>query len=558
MSTWSALLDVLVVLGAAMVLGMVADKLRQSPILGYLAAGVLLGPGVLGVFPAGEGLLTLSEIGVALLLFTLGLEFSWRRLKRFGIVALGGGSLQILLTILVVTTILVIAGAALPLAVTVGAMLALSSTATVLRVLIDRTEVDAVHGRTAVGILLLQDVALVPLVLLVTALGGETLGDSLLTTGRTLLWGTLLVAAFWVIANYLLPRLLGAAATARNRELAVLLAVVTAGGATWSAHAAGLSPALGAFIAGMLLAESPFSIQIRADIAGVRTLFLTLFFVAVGMQADIGWLLGHPVAFFGIVVGVVVGKALIVWGVLAVLGVPSRHGLATAICLSQVGEFAFVLAEIARGRGLLDPESLAAVVTVTLALLFATPYLVASAPRVSEWLALRLARPGAGLPQQAGEPVVARRDHVIVVGHGPAGAGAVSALTSAGFKTVVIDLNRDSLHQARRAGASVVYGDATQEDIMLHAHVASACAVVVALPDHQSAVQVIRLTHAVRPELPVVARARYHRFASFIAEAGAMVVVDEERQMAHRLGEEVLVLLGGHRTPGTLDEAANA
>ena len=270
MSLWTALLDVLILLLAAMLLGSLCERLKQSALLGYLLAGTLLGPNALDWMPNHTAVATIAELGVALLLFTIGLEFSWRRLRSIGPIALGGGTVQVLLTGGLTAGVCLALGLGGRPALAVGAMIALSGTDSVLRLLVSRAEIDGVHGRHALGILLLQDIAVVPLVLVVTALGGEdssSVAQIGYGIGRAVVVAAVLVGALFLLLNYLVPLLLNTEQAARNRDLPILLAIVTGVGTAWVSHTLGLSPVLGAFIAGLLLAESPFATQIRADIA---------------------------------------------------------------------------------------------------------------------------------------------------------------------------------------------------------------------------------------------------------------------------------------------------
>lgn len=545
MELWQVLIQVLVVLGAALALGMLFERLRQSAILGYLAAGVLLGPGGFNLVRSGPALAALSELGVALLLFSIGLEFSWSRLKRFGVVAFGGGVLQVTLTIAIAAGLLVAIGLAGSVALAVGAMVALSSTATVLRILTDRAELDAVHGRNAIGILLLQDIALVPLVLLVTILGGGESASPLLATARSIAVGGGFVLLAWLLLNSVLPHLLHRAAAAKNRELGILLAVVTCLGAALGAHALDLSPALGAFVAGMLLAESPFATQVRADVAGLRTLFLTIFFVAAGMLADLTWIASHFGRFLLVVSLVLVLKTLIIWGILRTLNVPTRYALATGICLAQVGEFSFVLAEIGRRGHLLGDDAFFLLTAATVGTLFATPYLVAAAPRLAAWRDRRSGKLAA--PAEGEQPAARLNGHIIVVGYGPAGVGVAEAVLAAGLTPLVVDLNPRTVEATGRAGVQALVGDARQEDVLRHARIDTARAVVVTLPDYRAAELVLRLARVLNPATLLIARARYHIFAPSLAAAGAGAIVDEEHEVGRMLGHVTLKELGAAR-----------
>ncbi len=317
MDLWTALLDILILLLAAMVLGGLCERLKQSAILGYLVAGTLLGPNALNWIPDHELVTSIAELGVALLLFTIGLEFSYRRLRSLGLPALGGGTLQVVLTGAVTTGICVLLGLNLRSSLAVGAMIALSSTACVLRLLLSRAELDNVHGRNAVGILLLQDIAVVPLVLGIAVLGkGGQAGDVAANIAEALVGAAIFGVAAYVLLNRLAPLLFSVQEAAKNRELPILLAIITVMGAAWAAHRIGFSPAIGPFFAGILLASSPFATQIRADVVPLRTLFVTLFFSSIGMVADPAWVMVHWVEVLLVVVAIVLGKTLLTCGVL--------------------------------------------------------------------------------------------------------------------------------------------------------------------------------------------------------------------------------------------------
>jgi CPA2 family monovalent cation:H+ antiporter-2 len=291
---WEVLFQLLALLGASLVIGMLFERFRQPAILGYLIAGMLLGPQGFGVVSRDSGVPVIAELGISLLLFAIGLEFSARRLIRLGPIAGLGGSLQVITTLALATGAGLLVGVDLKAALCLGAAIALSSTACVLRLLTDRAELDSVHGRASLGILLLQDIAVVPLVLFVTMLTGGG-GIAGMFTGLAKALGLILalVAGFRLLAGWVIPPLMKQLSLSRDRELLVLLAVVLAIGSALAAHSLALSPALGAFIAGMMLAESPFATQIRADVGGLRILFITLFFASVGMLGDPAWIVAH-------------------------------------------------------------------------------------------------------------------------------------------------------------------------------------------------------------------------------------------------------------------------
>jgi len=548
---WTALLDVLILLLAAMLLGAMCERFKQSAILGYLLAGTLLGPNALDLMPSHKAVTTIAELGVALLLFTIGLEFSWRRLRASGAIALGGGAVQVLATGAGTAGICLSLGLGGRSVVALGAIVALSSTACVLRLLVSRAEIESVYGRSALGILLLQDIAVVPLVLVVTALGGD--GPASATEigwelARAIGAAALLVAALYGLLNYVVPLLLRAKEAAQNRDLPILLAMVTAVGATWASHKLGLSPVLGAFIAGLLLAESPFSTQIRADVASLRTLFVTLFFSSIGMLSNPAWVIEHWLLVATVVVAIVVGKAFVTSAVARLFRASTGHAVATGVCLAQVGEFSIVLAEVARHGRLIDGGLFELIVAVTVGTLFLTPYLVALAPHLATAVGrfstdtLREWHLGEG-PSSGSDAKVS--GHIVIVGFGPAGQRVAETLMRRHNSLLrIVELNPRSADVARAYDLPTYIGDATRAEVLEHLRIGSASAVVVTVPDPATARHVVEQVRALSPGTPIIARARYHVYRFELALAGAEVVIDEEQEVGLRIATAVRELLG--------------
>jgi len=521
-------------LAGGFLLGALAERLRQSSILGYLIAGMVLGPHGLRVVPQSATVALLAELGVAMLLFSIGLEFSWSRLRRTGGAALWAGAVQVALTVVLAVVAGLLTGANPRVAFVLGAALALSSTAYVLRVLTNRAQLDSERGRLSVGLLLVQDIAVVPLVLVLSVLRtGEGPAAAVLALGRLLALSALLVGGFFVLFHVLVPRLLGTEVLRRNRELPLLLATASGLGAAIVAHSLGLSPAIGAFLAGMLLAESPFATQVRADISALRTLLMMLFFGSIGMFGDPAGIARELLPVGGYVLAVVTCKALIVYLALRLFRKPARVSLATGISLAQIGEFSFVLADLARGS-LLDERLFQAVVSTTIVTLFATPYLIRFAPAIAD----RILRK-APAPATAPEGTQAR-GHVVVIGFGPTGQAVARALHSRGDSVHVLDLNARSIEEARRLGYHAHHGDAAHPEVLQHVGVERAVAIAVTLPDPEAARTVTEQVRAMASCARVFARSRYHIHGPRLQQAGAHVVVDEEEQVGRALAEALL------------------
>ena len=543
MATWHFIRDVLILLAAAGIVGAIFERFRQSAIVGYLVAGTLVG--VLGG-AQDRAIGEVAELGVTLLLFTIGLETSWRQFAAIGAIAAGGGSLQILVTVAVTVPIAIALGGDWKAGVALGAIIALSSTATVLRILTEKGMLDSQHGRASLGILLFQDLAVVPLVVLVTFLGPRAnTADILSQLGSKAGLAAGLIIAVVIVANLVLPRLLSISALRRNRELPVVLAVVSWLAATWAAHHVGLSPALGAFVAGMIVAESPFARQIRSDVAPLRIIFVTLFFASIGILADLNWLLeGWNLArVLALVAAIIIGKAVTIWLIVSMFRRASRAAWATGFSLAQIGEFSFVLASIAFDSQLLNSDLMQLIVTSTLITLLLTPMLAGNALPIATAIdgIVRSILPWIGRdPADVGdEDAHEHRSHIVVAGYGPAGQGVVEALRNTQHDVVVIDLNPRLAGAARSANVHAIIGNAAQQEILEHAHLATAKALVIALPDHQTACDVIHHARQVSPGIRIIARARYHAFVDVLRRAGADVVVDEEKTVAGYLGAEI-------------------
>lgn len=546
---WAVLFQLLALLAVALVIGMLFERFRQSAILGYLIAGMLLGPNGFAVVTRESGVPVIAELGVSLLLFAIGLEFSARRLIRLGPIAGLGGSLQVVATLALGSLLALLLGLDWKGALAIGASVALSSTACVLRLLTDRAELDSVHGRAALGILLLQDIAVVPLVLFTTMLaGGGPPVEMLVGVGKAVALIIGLIVGFRLLAGYVLPPLMKQLSLSRDRELLVLLAVVLAIGSALAAHALNLSPALGAFIAGMMLAESPFATQIRADIGGLRILFITLFFASVGMLGDPGWILGHFPAVLGVTLLIIGGKAVLITAVALLFRLPPRYAVATGVALAQVGEFGVVIAGIAQSGGILDDQAFRLLVSATLATLFATPLLLRCAHPAGRWLEKLRHRAG-DIPslEEASDLPGGDRDLVIIVGYGPSGQRVAAELQRLEQVTcLVVDLRPGNVDLARTAGLPAALGDATNLEFLLHHGIQRAAVVVIAVPDHRTVVRLSGSIRTLNDEIAIIARGRYHALIDELSEAGATVPVDEEQLTGRRLAAAAREALG-HR-----------
>lgn len=536
---WQLLMEILLLLTAAFLLGAIAQKLKQSAIIGYLIAGAVVGPLMFNA----EAVRQVAELGVALLLFSIGLEFSFSRLKKLGSIALLGGSLQVIIT-LALFAIIIIPFVNLTTAIAIGAMAALSSTAVVLRVLVDHAAIDSIPGRNALGILLLQDIAVVPLVLLVTLLStGGSVGEISIHLVKALGGAIILVFVLYLLFYQLVPRILMAQGLFANRELVVLLAIIIALGSIWLAHSLRLSPALGAFLAGMLLAESPFATQIRSDIVSIRTLFVTLFFTSVGMLADPLWLVQH---LLWVIVGLLLVfgiKTMIVYGIARFLNNGPIQALATGFTLAQIGEFSFVLAAAAHESALINADQFSFVLSITILSLLSAPYMIVNAEKWSMIIFTRLFKKESMHTEYKHVQPQPGQVQVLIIGFGPAGEQVSHALKTHNVQSHVIELNPHTAVKAKQMDLHVHIGDATSDEMLNHIGNQEFCAVVITLPDPKTCRDVLANLKRSLPGIPILTRSRYHRYVSELNSLGAAIVVDEESTVGLTLANELIALM---------------
>ncbi|MEM9882739.1 MAG: cation:proton antiporter [Planctomycetota bacterium] len=559
-SIWEPLFGIIVLLALAMTLGSIAERLKQSAIVGFMLAGLLLGPNVLGAILGGmedvpgvlramidPGQITaIADLGVTLLMFTIGLEFSWSRLRRLGVRAIATGVTQIGSTMAAVVAISqllnLIPGVNLSVkaGVALGAVFSLSSTGVVMPALARRSEVDSVHGRFALGILLVQDIAVIPLVLVVAALGGEgTVGQVLLHTAGQFGIVAAFVAGAVLFVKFVVPRVVAFNAPTGNREVTVLFAIVVSLGAAWGANRLGLSPALGAFIAAIFLGESLIAPRLRGDVGPLKTIFVTLFFASIGMLGDPAWIVRNLAMVAVALALLLLVKPTLIWATGRVFRLAHRHAIAAGVCMGQVGVFSFVLARSAQDGGVISAAQFDLVVSITILTLFLTPYLVAFAPTAGARGERLLRRWGLAKVGQHEDAALNRElaSHIVVVGFGPAGRAVAHRMQQSGSTVVVVDLNPASIRAAREAGMRGVLGDATAPELLKQVHIGAAEALVLTVPDHRLSMAIIVEARELAPDLQIVARSRYHRYVELLSATGASVVVDEEAHVGDRLSE---------------------
>jgi len=539
-------LELTLLLLAAAVIGVVVFRLLNlPPMLGYLAVGILIGPHALGLVPDTRETRYLAEFGVVFLMFSIGLEFSLPKLKSMRSLVFGLGMAQVLLTVAIVMAAGWLMGLVVPLPLSasflLGATLAMSSTAILMKLLADRLELESEHGRRMVGVLLFQDLAVVPLLVVIPALAAhaEDLVESL---SLALLKAAVLLAVLLAGGRWVVRRWLHLVARRRAHELFVLNVLLIALGLAWLTEQAGLSLALGSFVAGMLIAETEYRHQVEEDIKPFRDVLLGLFFITIGMLLDMKVVVGQ----FGWVLLALVGptafKCLLVVGLARRLGASAGAAIRTGLGLATAGEFGFVL--LAQGAPLLDATLRQIVLAAMLLSMLAAPFLVQYSDRIamrfvaSEWMQRALELHSIAARSMAVDK------HVIIAGYGRSGQHLARMLADEGIGYVALDLDPDRVREAAAAGDSVVYGDAARRETLVAAGLARASALVVSYNDAHSALKVLHFAHELNPTLPVIVRTQDDADLDRLLKAGATEVVPEVFEGSLMLGSHALVLLG--------------
>lgn len=526
------LTDLLVIFGISIGVVFIFHKFRLPPIAGFLAAGALIGPSGLNLVSDIEQVKVMAEIGVVLLLFTIGVEFSLAHLAAARRLLLIGGPLQVIGTLMLAALVGIAAGLPVRQALFWGFLLSLSSTAIVLKALAERGESDSLHGRATVGILIFQDLAVVPMMMILPLLAdpSDNLRPGVLLT---LAKSVVLVAALMVAALYVVPKLLEQIVRSRSRELFLLTIIVLCLGIAWLTSLSGLSLALGAFMAGLVISESEYSHQAMAEVLPFRDSFNSLFFVSIGMLMDVRVLLVHPVLVLTLIAAVLVGK--FVTGLLPVVasGYPLRSGILAGVSLAQVGEFSFVLAQQGAQNGLLTGEPYQVFLAVSVLTMVITPLLMEGAPilakRVEAIQRLRHWYPDKAVTQtQQASRHLKVKDHVIVMGYGLSGRNLVRVLEETEIPYVALDLDGDTVRREAQNGVKIFYGDATNPTVMHHVRIEHARVLVVAISDPFAARRAVQIARGLNPDVHIIVRTRYLREMDDLHQLGADEVVPEE------------------------------
>jgi len=535
-------LDLIIVLAVAIAGGILARWLKLPIIIGYLVGGIAVGPYGFSLVKDLGTINTLATIGVILLLFTLGLEFSLSELRRIGKVAILGGIAQILLTAAVGLALGKLLGWETLQAIFFGFLIALSSTVIVLKTLMERGELDSGHGRVMIGILLVQDLSLVPLMIILPAIGGAG-GELWLPLGIAILKAVLFIGVMLVLGIWGLPWLLGRVVGGRSRELFLLTVVALCLVAAFGAYFLGLSAAVGAFIAGLLISQSAFARQAFADIVPLRDIFGALFFVSLGMLVNPNFVMANGTAVAVTVVVIIVAKFIICTLVAWYFGYSPQTALFVGMGLIQIGEFSFVLAVVGIEAGIISPFIYSLTLTSAIITMLLTPFALSFASFLYRRLSqgerfgrLVARRPDPGWQRHRWE----LSGHAVICGHGRVGSNLARVLERRNLSYLVIDLDPQVISALRASDIPCIYGDAGNPEILAHAQLDKARVLICTFPDFISVEMTTRNALRINPRLDIVARVHRDADAELLKGIGVSEIVRPEFEVGLEITRHTL------------------
>ena len=547
MNQLDPVVTIAILLAAALVGGMIAHRLRQPIILGYLVIGVAVGPHALGLIGDLELVETAATMGVALLMFTLGLEISIAQLREVGRIGVWGGITQITATL----ALGLIAGYflfrwPLPQAGLFGLIISLSSTAVCLKILMERGELASVHGRIMIAILIVQDIGVVVMMVVIPLMSGMTENIPLtlaIAAGKALLFIGLAI----ILGRWGLPWLLGRVGGVRDRELFLLTVLVLCLGAAVGTHVLGLSIVFGAFLVGLVLRETRFVHQALAEITPLRDIFATLFFVSLGMLLDPIFLINNWQSVALLVVAIIALKLLVVFGIVRIFGYSSRIAILTGAGLFQIGEFSFILAQGGVNAGIVSDQFYSLILASAIITMLLTPVTISLIIRLYPKPSLLTGgrRMVAKEASSTSVPMPTERpDRVVIAGYGRVGRNIAQGLQNAGIPHIIIDLDPERVSEAKSSGRPRIYGDATNRNVLSKVDLGRAQALVVTYPDSIAVVTTVKTALSINPELKILVRVHRVREADELKKLGVTELVSPEYEASFRFIKRLLNIMG--------------
>ncbi|MDH5367697.1 MAG: monovalent cation:proton antiporter-2 (CPA2) family protein [Cyclobacteriaceae bacterium] len=536
--------DIIILLGFSVVIVFILQRLKLSSIIGFLFTGIIIGPYGLSLIEAIEEVEILSEIGVILLLFVIGMELSLKQLASIKKTIFIGGFLQVGLTVLVAGLIYYFLGYSWNESVFVGFLFSLSSTAIVLKTLQDRNEMTTPHGRNALAILLFQDIIVVPMMLVVPILADESSNPSLSILSLLLKSAVVVVIAI-LSARYIIPKLMHVVAKTNSKELFLLVTITLCFAIAFLTSEAGLSLALGAFLAGLIISESEYSHQATSIILPFRELFTSFFFVSIGMLLDLNFFLNNIEIVILLVALVFIAKCLITSIAIVTLKYPTRTVILTGLALFQVGEFAFILSKVGIEYGLLNAQTYQYFLSVSIVSMLLTPFVIIFSEKITHKFMEVTQKLGLNksfyLKDDLGVPKDAEiNNHLVIIGYGINGRNLAKAAKSSDIPHKVIELNAVTVRRESKNGVPIVFGDATQDHILKSVHLSSARAAVIAISDSKATKAIVKNIRSQSESLYLIVRTRYVTETSELIALGADEVIPEEFETSIQIFSRVL------------------
>jgi len=532
--------DILIIFAIAIAVIFISNRFHIPTIVGFLLTGVVAGPYGLSLIKGLHEVEILAEIGILFLLFTIGIEFSLKHLIQIRKSVLLGGSLQVGLTILATYIVARELGRPIETAIFWGFLVALSSTAIVLKIFQERGEIDSPHGRTALSILIFQDIIIVPMMLFTPILAGKS--ENVTISILLLLLKVIGIILFvWICSKWVVPYLMNQIVRTRLRELFIISIFVLCFGVVWVTASLGLSLALGAFLAGLIISESEYSHHVLGNIIPFKDVFTSFFFVSIGMLLDFKFLFQNIWFVLLLVVIVMAGKAIIVSFVTLVLRYPVRTAILSGLGLGQIGEFSFILSRNGLEYGFLGGSNYQLFLAVSIFTMAVTPFLIVVSPKIASvgrYLPLPKKIKFGSITSSKEEELP--EDHLIVVGFGLVGKNLVKAAQISEIRYIIIELNSDTVREENLKGEHIFYGDAAQESVLHHANIKKARLLVIAINDPSAIRRITFLAKQLNPLLYIIVRTRYLQEVASLHKLGADEVIPEEFETSIEIFSRVL------------------
>lgn len=534
---------ILMLLGTSVVTVILFRRLNLPPVLGYLLVGTIIGPHALDLVEGFDGVQHLAEFGVVFLMFSIGLEFSLPKLYAMKRIVFGLGFLQVILTLGVVNLVVMSLGLPWQAGVALGGALAMSSTAVLTKLLTDRLELDAPHGREVMGVLLFQDLAVVPLLILIPSFS-KSPEQMAMMMGLALLKATVVLSLVLFFGQRLMRKWFYIVARGKSAELFMLNVLLITLGLAWLTELAGLSLALGAFVAGMLISETEYRHQVEEDIKPFRDVLMGLFFVTIGMMLDVPLVLNNIGLVLAVLVSLLLVKFALVAGISRFFGSPPSTAMRSGLWLCAGGEFGFVLLSEIRGLHMVPSLAMQVVLASLVITMLLAPIIVHYSDRLvlrfaaSEWLMRSME-----LTMIAAQTMSTEK-HAVICGFGRSGQHLARFLVQEDVSYIALDLDPERVREAAAAGETVVYGDATRRETLIAAGIKRASVVIVTFADTRSAEKVLHHLQEMRPELPVVVRTLDEKDFESLHRQGAAEVVPESLEASMMLASHALIHLG--------------